>query len=180
MRLDEIADAEERVEDRHRKWWTNEELDPLFNVVKKSTLSKEETQDLAREVKERFKLNRTETGVYQVLIQLHMVIHGVFPDGIIVYPGNWQHVTDNMVKYARSKGLDVEERIKAARTDMEKRIKRHQSKVKEPIAREMMANYYKENKNWLPPAKDMSKHRDSIIKMIMNGTSPEEAYSHFI
>ena len=48
-------------------------------------------------------------------------------------------------------------------------------KVKEADALERMAAYFQENKSQLPPA--IRKHRETIVELLMAGTSAEDAFA---
>ena len=48
-------------------------------------------------------------------------------------------------------------------------------KPKETEALELMAAYFKAHRNELPP--DIARHRDKIVRLIMSGLSPEEAFT---
>ncbi len=51
------------------------------------------------------------------------------------------------------------------------------SKPKEPEARELMAQYWKVQKFNLPPVEEMRKHRETLVELIMDGVTPEEAFN---
>ena len=104
MKVHQILEAR----DEHQKRWADSDIDVLYNEVKKTTMSKEEVRDLSKQLAQQHDLGRTAVGIYQILIQLHMMVHGVFPEGIIVYEGNWQNVTNTIKKFAKALGHDAE------------------------------------------------------------------------
>lgn len=177
MKLVEIRTLYEKDEERYHKKWSDEELEVIHKEVKKTSLSKEEMAALAKEIETSEKLERTYTGIYQMIMQMHMIVHGEYPQGVVVYEGNWQKVAGNAIRFGKEKGYDVEPNIKKAKADMKERVAKKKSQVKEPEARQMMADYYKEHKEQLP--KNISSHREEIIQDIMKGTSPEEAFKKF-
>jgi len=172
-----LIELREEKEEVHGKAWKDNELEVLFKEVKRATLSKEESHDLADEIEEQHQLGRSHTGIYQILMQLHMIIHGTFPDGVIVYPGNWQTVTGSIIKFAKKKGFEAENNIEKAKTDMAERIKRKKAKINKPDATRLMADYYKEHKSTLP--KTITKYRDEIIKDIMDGKSIADTFDKY-
>lgn len=172
MKLKDIAPT-----DNHMKRWSDKDLDILFKKIKTTTLTKEDTRELAVEIETEHDLGRTEVGIYQILIQLHMIVHGSFPEGVIVGEGRWTTVGDTIVKFGRTKGYEAEENIKKANTDMKDRVARKKAKVSKEKATKMMADYYKANKADLP--KTISKQRDALIKDIMIGTPVDKAFNKY-
>lgn len=178
MKLFEIA--EERTEQFHKKW-SDEDLKLLLSDVARSEFSKEEMNQMALEFAEKYaeRLGRTKAGISQILMQLHMVVYGKFPDGVIVYPGKWQSVSKRMIDFAVQNGYrEAVRNIESAQVDMAKRIERKKSKLKEPDAIAKMSEYYKANRDTLP--KDIVKRRKDIIQSMMDGLSVEEAFGRFM
>lgn len=179
MKLLEIA-ATEKPE-QFQKQWSDEDLKLLLNDVERSEFSKEEMLQMAREFEEKYseRLGRTKAGISQILMQLHMVVYGKFPDGVIVYPGKWQAVSNRMLKFAVQNGYrQAAQNIEAAKVDMAERIERKKAKLKKPHAKEAVMAYYRANKANLP--KDIGKHRDELIQSMMDGLSVEEAFGRFV
>lgn len=177
MKLNEIANEEPELDSRHGKRWSDQELEPLFNEVRRTTMSKEEARDIAAMAAEKYGLDRTPTGIYQMLIQLHAIIHGHMPEGVIIYPGNWQQVAGQAIRFAQKKGIDVVENIKAARRDMDERVARARAKVKRPEALQLMSDFYRQNKDSLP--RDIVQHREEIVDAIMNGEPVADVFAKF-
>lgn len=57
-------------------------------------------------------------------------------------------------------------------TDAKPRI----TKPKESESRELMSQYYRANASNLPPLGELKRHRESIVELIMDGLTPEEAF----
>ena len=51
------------------------------------------------------------------------------------------------------------------------------TKPKEPEARQLTSQYFQANKATLPPLPEMKKHRESIVELIMDGLTPQEAFA---
>lgn len=178
MKLFEIAE-QERPEQFHKKW-SDEDLKLLLRDVEQSEFSKEEMNQMAMEFAEKYaeRLGRTKAGISQILMQLHMVVYGKFPDGVIVYPGKWQSVSRRMIDFAVQNGYpEAARNIETAKVDMAKRIERKKSKLKRPDAVTKMSEYYKANRDRLP--KDITKRREEIVQSMMDGLSVEEAFGRF-
>ena len=179
MRLLEIA-TQEKPEQFHKKW-SDEDLRLLLDEVERTEFSKEEMLQMATEFAEKYaeRLGRTKAGISQILMQLHMVVYGKFPDGVIVYPGKWQSVSRRMIDFAVQNGYrQAAQNIKAAKIDMAERIERNKSKLKRPEAKDAVMAYYRANKDALP--RDIGKHREELIQSMMDGLSVEEAFGRFV
>ena len=179
MKLSHILEMAEQSDQFHKKW-SDEDLKLLLNHVARTDFSKEEMNQMATEFAERYaeRLGRTEVGIRQILMQLHMVVYGKFPDGVIVYPGKWQSVSNRMINFAIQNGYEeATQNIETAQVDMAERIERKRAQLKRPDALAKMHEYYTVNKASLP--KDIVKHREEIIKSMMDGLSAEEAFGRF-
>ena len=51
------------------------------------------------------------------------------------------------------------------------------TKPKEPEARQLMADYYRQHRAELPLPPEMAKHREAIVELIMEGATPAEAFN---
>jgi len=80
-------------------------------------------------------------------------------------------IPKKMIDFANRKGIDTFENIKKAKLD----LKGRSVKRKEPEAKKMMSDYFQANKDKLP--KDIGAKRDDIIKDIMAGLTPAEAFN---
>jgi hypothetical protein len=106
---------------------------------------------------------------------MHILVHGLAPHGETESRAEKMFgIPETMIKFANKKGYDTFENIKKAKVDLAGRPVRR----KEPVARQMMAEYYRANKDRLP--KDIAQHRDAIIKDLMAGLSPEEAFGRYV
>ncbi len=180
MKLADLLEVTDEQSDQFRKQWSDEDLKLLLNHVAQTDFSKEEMEQMATEFAERYadRLGRTTTGIRQILMQLHMVVYGKFPDGVIVYPGQWQSVSKRMVEFAVQNGYEeAAQNIETAKVDMAERIERKKAKLSRDDAVAKMSEYYTANKLSLP--KDIVKHREEIIKSMMDGLSVEESFGRF-
>ena len=179
MKLFEITAPE--TSEQFGKKWSDEDLKLLLNHVAQTDFSKEEMNQMAAEFAERYadRLGRTKSGISQILMQLHMVVYGKFPDGVIVYPGQWQSVSKRMIDFAVQNGYEeAVQNIESANVDMAERIERKKAKLKRPEALAAMHAYFKANKDSLPG--DIGQHRDEIVQSLENGLSAEEAFGRFV
>lgn len=173
-----LVEATSETSEQFHKKWSDEDLKLLLNHVARTDFSKEEMNQMASEFAERYadRLGRTKAGISQILMQLHMVVYGKFPDGVIVYPGQWQSVSRRMVAFAVQNGYEeAAQNIESAKVDMAERIERKKTRSNAPYD---MYEYYKANKARLP--KDIVKHKDEIIASMQNGLSAEEAFGRFV
>lgn len=145
-----------------------------FNAIKNKELDKAGIKDLAKEFGESDKFDRTADSAEFVLSRMHILIHGLAPHGETQNRAETMFtIPKTMIDFANRKGLDTFENIERAKIDLKGRpIKR-----KQPEATKMMADYYKANKDKLP--KDIAKQRENLIKDIMSGLSPEEAFARY-
>ena len=151
--------------------WSPQELQLVFQAVKKNEASKEEISQLARTLGERDDFDRTTAGAEFALNRMHILIHGVAPEGETESRAEKMFaIPSTMTKFAEDKGYDPFANIKKAKAELKGRPVR----VKPDVARKMMSDYYKANKASLP--KDITKSRDAVIKDLMVGMSPKEAF----
>ncbi len=155
--------------------WTDTELELAFQAVKEREMTKEEITDLAKQMTERDDFDRTVAGAEFALNRMHILVHGLAPHGETESRAEKMFgIPDSMKEFAIDKGYDVFDNIEKAKVDLAGRPVRR----KEPEARQMMADYYKNNKSQLPP--NIAQYRDAIIKDLMTGLTPEEAFGRYV
>lgn len=146
-----------------------------LNAIKSKELDKAEIFDLSKELADREEFDRTVGSAMFVLNRMHILIHGIAPHGETEKRAETMFaIPQKMVDFAERGGYDTFENIKRARVELKSRSVR----VKEPQARQMMSDYYQANKTNLP--KNLAQHRDEIIRNIMLGLTPEEAFARYI
>ena len=152
--------------------FTDEQLELVYGKIKDEEFDKDEISDLAQELEESDDFGRTKESAKFALTRMHILIHGIAPDGETERRAETMFTIPNtMNEFAARKGIDTFENIERAREELKHRPVR----VKREDAKEMMLDYYHENKDWLP--KDIAKDREDIIDSIMNGDDPDEAFS---
>lgn len=152
--------------------FTDEQFELVYDKIKDQEFDKDEIDDLAQELEENDEFGRTRGSAKFVLIRMHILIHGIAPDGITERSAETMFTISNtMNDFAARKGIDTFENIERAREE----LKHRPVHVKREKAKEMMHDYYHENKDWLP--RDIAKSREDIIDSIMNGDEPDEAFS---
>ncbi len=170
-----LADLHEDYAPDAGKGLTDAHYLQALNSIKNKELDKSEVLDLSRDFAESDKWDRTGPAAEFVLSRMHILIHGSAPGGETQARAETMFgIPQKMVDFAEKQGYDTFENIKKAKVDLEGRPVR----VKEPRARELMAQYYRDNKERMP--KNIAMHRDDLIKSIMTGMKPEEAYAQFI
>lgn len=127
MKLYEIlSEQDDATDSRFHKKWSPEELGVLLPEVEKTSFTKEEMQDMAKEFAVRYQdkfPGRTVTGIQQILQQLHAIVYGEFPESVVIHAGNWQEISDSVARFAQSRGYDnVREDWEQAREDMLRRV----------------------------------------------------------
>lgn len=154
--------------------WDDDELKIVLKAVKKAEMSREEVSDRAKELAERDDFNRTVDGIMFALNRMHILIHGMAPQGESAARAETMFkIPESMIKYAQRNGYDAFENIKKAKIDLQGRPVR----VKQQAATQMMSDFFKANKDGLPG--DIGQHREDIIKSIMTGLLPGEAFAQF-
>ena len=152
--------------------FTDEQFELVYDKIKDKEFDKDEISDLAQELEESDDFGRTKGSAKFALTRMHILIHGVAPDGETERRAETMFTIPNtMNEFATRKGIDTFENIERAREELKHRPVR----VKYDKAKEMMHSYYHENKDWLP--RDIAKSREDIIDSIMNGDEPDEAFS---
>ena len=144
-----------------------QEANPSVNTA----LSIEEIADIAKTLSESDEFARTEGSAMFILTRMHVLIEGMAPYGVSEKRAETLFMpSTNMVEFVEELGYDADIQIANARKDLQQRP----VKVKRPDAVQIMADYYKDNKDDLP--KSVVKHREVIIDCIMNGMSVEESF----
>lgn len=147
------------------------QLQQAYDAVIQRELDKAEIADLAKQFGESDAYGRTAGSAAFLLSRMHILVHGLAPHGETEHRAETMfQIPQKMIDFANRKGLDTMYNIEAAREELRSRPVR----VKMPQALEIMSNYYKANKAYLP--KNIAQHRDEIIDRLMGGMPPEEAF----
>lgn len=147
------------------------QLQLAYDAVIHHELDKAEIADLAKQFGEGDAYGRTSDSAAFLLSRMHILVHGVAPLGETEHRAETMfQIPNKMIEFANRKGLDTLYNIEAAREDLRTRPVR----VKRPAALEIMAAYYKANKDRMP--RDIASHREEIVDRLMNGAKPEEAF----
>lgn len=161
--------------------WSDDAYEILLKAVQ-TDMTRAEIKNLAAELIEKHdNIRDNKGGVEMALIRMHVIAHGFLPTDIVSEASqNFFKVPDKMLKFGKAKGLDVEERVKKARADLEQRVAKEKKKLSKDAARSAMAAYYKEVKDTFSPQEqaNLKKNRDKIISDLMSGTSAEEAFEN--
>lgn len=165
-----LSDLTEQYGDTGRAL-SDAQLQQAYDAVIQRELDKSEIADLAKQFGESDAYGRTSDSAAFLLSRMHILVHGLAPHGETEHRAEVMfQIPKRMIDFANRHGLDTLYNIEAAREELRSRPVR----VKQPVALEMMAAYYKANKDRLP--KDIAKHREEIVARLMNGATPEEAF----
>lgn len=123
--------------------------------------------------------SRNAGSAFYTLVRMHILIHGIAPHDMSERSAEGMfRPSQRMGNFVEQKGINVDKNIEKARTEIKQRAK----KVKRKAATKMFSAYYYENEDFIDRAKFTGKNyinRESAIKMIMTGISPEEAFAQF-
>ena len=171
MKLDEIyqqdysADAGKNLSD--------EDFNIAYEAILPMEFSIEETKELAEEIVERG-YSRTVGSAFFTLCRMHILVHGVAPHGMSEKSAEGMFLPSRrMEAFVEAKGHDVDGNIAAARAE----IKRRPKKIKRDEAKKLMVSYARDHRGEIPRLDYVQ--RDKLIKMIMSGLTPEEAFAQF-
>ena len=135
-------------------------------------------EDIAREILEQG-YTRTVGSARFTLNRMHILIHGVAPYGVTEKAAEKMfRPPQTMQDFVEGKGINVNENLMNAKEEIKNRPK----KVRRKEATKMFSAYYFENKDFIDRAKFTGMNqanRERVIKMIMSGITPEEAFAQF-
>lgn len=174
MKLTDIKNINEDFSPEMRKRLGDAQFQMAYNAVSREELTREDIKELARQFEESEVYGRTAGSAEFVLNRMHILVHGTAPIGETESRAETMfNIPETMIKFAERQGIDAFGNIELAKIDLAERPK----KVKQDVATQMMADYYRMNKQFLP--KNISQFRTDIIRDIMTGTSPEVAFNKY-
>ena len=156
-----------------------EDLEIAYNAIAPEERTVSDLKgDVAREIIERG-YSRNVGSAFFTLSRMHILIHGIAPHDMSERSAEGMFLPSRrMEDFVEQKGINVDQNIEKARSEIKNRPK----KVKRAVATKMFSAYYFENKDFIDRAKFTGMNqanRESVIKMIMTGVSPEEAFAQF-
>jgi len=153
---------------------TDEQFQMAYKLVSREELDKRDIKQLATELADSEGYGRTADSAEFVLSRMHILVHGIAPYGETANRAESMFtIPKTMMQFAERQGYDVYDNIAQAKRELMGRPIR----VKEEVAKKMMAEYYRANKDRLP--KEIVQHREELIRDIMAGVKPEEAFAKF-
>jgi hypothetical protein len=151
---------------------TDAQMQMAYDAIVQKELDKTEIDDLAKQFGESDAFGRSYGSATFLLPRMHILVHGVAPHGETESRAEKMFgIPQRMIDFANRKGLDTLYNMEAAWEELRNRPVR----VKREEAKQIMANYYRANKAALP--KNIGQRREEIIDRLMNGATPEEAFS---
>lgn len=141
-----------------------EELEIAFAVAKNCSLKKHELHQQIHELSQIY--TRTEKSLYILTIRLYFILHGKMPDNI-TDDNNWYKPSRTLVSFVLSRGHDISNAVK-------EEMSKEKSIVSREKALELMSDYYKKNKVWIPD--HVKKQRELILECIQSGMTVEDAF----
>lgn len=156
--------------------FSEEELETLYTIIAhQKELDRQDLKHIAAQLNETGKWTRGIFSAELGLARMHVLVHGVAPHGVSERTAEgWMTPSGPMDKFARSKGIDVDNNVKRARRELAGR----RAKLGYEDAKNMMADYAKHNRHLITPA--VRKYRDKIIADIQAGLTPGEAIQRFV
>lgn len=179
MKLAEIKPLFEQDEEKQAFNISPEDMEVVFKHVSKTDMTLDDVKSLAAELGESDEYTRNTGSALFLITRMHSLIHGIAPLGVTAATAEtWFAPSGTIIRFIKGKGYDVEENVRKARAE----VKTRKVKVKRPAARQLMFDYYKSIKPSLSPEQDslLKRNNEEITQSIMDGLSPEEAFSRFI
>jgi len=152
-------------------------LKKAFGAIKHREFDWAEILDLSSEFGEADDYSRTVGSAKFLLSRMHVLVHGIVPHG--VSQGSEKlffRVSQSMIDFVNEEigSEEAAANIDRARAELAARP----DPITQNEATRMMFDYYKANKANLPA--NIAKHREDLIKDIMAGLTPEEAFARYI
>ena len=158
------------------KMISHADLGIAYDKLLRDQLSKEEIADYAEVISESGVYDRSTNSAVFVLSRMHTLLHGQAPDGETQNRADTMfNIPQSMYDFVIAQGdLDQEDlymHVREAKIELANRPTR----IKKEHAIALMAEYYKNHKKSLPT--NVREYRSSIIDQIMEGISPQTAFS---
>lgn len=141
-----------------------EELDLAFTIVKNSSLKKHELHKQVHDLSQIY--TRSEKSLYILAIRLFYVLHGRMPENI-TGDTEWYKASRHLVSFVLSRGHEISDVVK-------EEMSKEKPVVDRSRARQLMSEYYKNNKLWMPDS--VKDSRDFILDRIQQGLTAEDAF----
>lgn len=160
-----------------------EQMKMAYDKLKQTQLTKEEIADLAQQFADQGDYARTKDSAIFLLSRMHILLHGIAPEGETKERANTMFkISNNMKQFVLDQGdLDMEDiNYHIGEAVKELQTRKTVSKLNKEDATRVMVDYYKANKAMIS---DQVRHyltRQDIVQNIMNGQSPEEAFQPFM
>jgi len=155
---------------------SEEDMERVYKKVVNRELDASEVMDLARELIDEDGYTRNLGSARFLINRMHILIHGIAPYGVSERSAETMFTAPKpLISFIEKKGYDADKNIKHAKEE----VKTRRAKVKKDVATKMMADYYKANKKKFTPEQDkkLRAERGNIIKDIMSGTKPADAFT---
>ena len=145
-----------------------EELDIAFTIAKNGSLKKHELHQHVHNLSQIY--TRSEKSLYILTIRMFYVMHGKMPENI-TDDASWYKASKVLMNFVLSRGHDISNEVK-------EEMSKEQPVVSRKHALNLMSDYYKENKLWIPDS--VKSKREYILKCIQDGMTPEDAFMEAI
>lgn len=152
--------------------FSKDELETLYKVITgHKELDMQDVNNMSREMNDEGHWTRGVFSAKLGLARMHVLVHGVAPHGATERTAeNWMAPSGPMDRFAREKGLDVDQNVMRAKRE----LKGRKPKLKREDAKQLMAQAAKQ----LSPERRMQlrPHVEQILGDIQAGLTPKEAF----
>lgn len=158
---------------------STEDMEMVFKRVEPKELYKEDIADIANELAEDSEFGRNKASAEFLLNRMHVLIHGIAPHGETQNRAEKMfNASRPLIDFINKKGYDVDGNLEKARIELANRL----VKVKRPEALKRVAEYFKNIKEKITKeeADVFRKNKENIVKDIMNGIEPAEAFKKVV
>lgn len=165
-------------EDRNfkRTRFTPQELEFILELVKDSKLSQSELNGIVNDALVDY--SRNKNSLRLAAPRMYALVHGELPLDKIDAAGWFSTIPDTMIRYAESKGYDVDDNLRRAEIDNEERRKEKAAKRSREDAVAEMVSFWKNHERYLHKP-SVLKAREDIIKALMSGQAADIAFGPY-
>lgn len=159
-----------------RKRLTDKELDFALELLQNNKrMSSKEINALALSNAPDY--DRTASSLKFALGRLYTIIHGEYPLDLVDNAGWYERTPKTLLKYAESKGYDIEKAMRKANIDLEYR-KKNKPKMDRKAALDIFSEYFKAHA-WNLDYDKVQKYRREIVDAITRGDHVDVAFSDY-
>lgn len=162
---------------------SDDQMKMAYDKLIQRELTKEEISDLSQQFADQGDYARTKNSAIFLLSRMHILLHGIAPEGETKERANTMFkISDHMKKFVINQGdLDLEDinyHIGEAAKELQTRKVR--TKLNQEDATRIMVDFYQKHKANISNEVRHYLKRQDIIKDIMNGKTPEEAFQQYM